>query len=305
MKKVVLCFLGILAVGCLAAAAQTNPDQANLTSAAAGAKVVTFSSNFEGDWDVSNLVGGSEDWYGTLPAWCTESGAPFPHWAVIELPKTEWLTTLIFNNLIPDEEEGWEGISAKDVRVEVSTTAPDQGFQTVASFLLERSKNNQLVHIEPTEARWIKIVLTSNWGNAEYTELGKLGAFDDGTRRRNIGDELKTKGFVDLYGIYFDFGSATLKTESQPVLDKIAQFSKSNPGVKLVIEGHTDDIGDAPKNQALSEGRAKSVVEALVAAGVDRSALTSAGFGASKPVADNKTITGRAQNRRVTIRVVK
>jgi outer membrane protein OmpA-like peptidoglycan-associated protein len=305
MRKIPRCFLGILAAACLTAAAQTGPEKANLTSAAAGAKVVAFSSNYGGSWDVTNLIGGSEDWYGPLPAWCTESEAPFPHWAVIELPKKAWLTTLIFNNIIPDEEGGWEGISAKDVRLETSTTSADQGFQTVASFRLERNKNNQLVHIEPIEARWIKIVLTSNWGNVEYTELGKLGVFDDGTRRTNIGDELKTKGFVDLYGIYFDFGSATLKPESQPVLDTIARFSKGNPGVKLAIEGHTDNVGEAARNQALSESRAKSVVEALVAAGIDRSSLMSAGFGASKPVADNTTITGRAQNRRVTVRVMK
>jgi len=305
MKRVALFFFGVLLAGFLTGAVQSNPDQANLTSEGAGAKVVAFSSNYGGSWDVTNLIAGGEDWYGTLPVWCTEQGAPFPHWAVIELPKKTWLTTLIFNNIIPDEEGGWEGISAKDVRLEVSTTSAEQGFQTVAGFRLERSKNNQLVHIEPTEARWIKIVLTSNWGHEEYTELGTLGVFDDGTRRTNIGDELKTKGFVDLYGIYFDFGSATLKPESQPVLDKIAQFSRSNPGVKLAIEGHTDNIGEAANNQALSESRAGSVVEALIAAGVDRSVLTSAGFGAAKPVAENKTITGRAQNRRVTVRVAK
>jgi len=305
MKIAAFVFSFLLLAGWPTLASQTSSDQANIVSAAAGAKIVGFSSNYGGSWDVNNLIDESEDWEGPLSAWCTEEGAAFPHWAVIELPKKEWLTTLIFNNAIPDEQGGWEGISAKDVRVEVSTVSAEQGFQPVASFELEREKNNQIVHIEPTQARWLKISITSNWGHADYTELGKLGVFDDGTRQMNIGNELKNKGFVDLYGIYFDFGSATLKPESRTVLDKIAKFSQDNPSLKLIIEGHTDSVGDSVKNLALSENRAKSVVEALVAAGVIRANLASAGFGAAKPVGDNTTITGRALNRRVTVRVAK
>ena len=305
MKRRALIFSFLFLAGLGVLVSQTGPDQANLVSAAAGAKVAAFSSNYGGTWDVTNLIESGEDWSGDLPVWCTEEGAAFPHWAVIELPKKDWLTTLIFNNAIPDEAGGWEGISAKALRLEVSTTSAEQGFVSVAGFELERNKNNQVVHIEPTEARWLRIVVTSNWGHADYTELGKLGVFDDGTRKMNIGQELKSKGFVDLYGIYFDFGSAKLKAESQAVLDRIVAFSKDNPALKLIIEGHTDNVGDAAKNQALSENRAKAVVEALAAQGANRAALASVGFGATKPVGDNKTITGRGLNRRVTVRVAK
>ncbi len=297
-------FISILFLaGLLCGAGQTVKEQVDLASAEAGAKVVSFSSNYGSDWDVTNLISRSDKWEGELPAWCTESGAPFPHWAVIELAKQTWLTTLIFNNNIPDEQ-GWEGISAKDLSVEVSTVSAKEGFQKVASFQLERNKNSQLVHLEPSQARWLKIVITSNWGNEEYTELGKLGVFDDGSRPMNIAEELKNKGFVDIYGIYFDFGSAKLKAESGPVLDRIVKYLKDNPAVKLMIEGHTDSVGEAKSNQLLSENRAKAVVEALAGLGVNRTALGAAGFGASQPVGDNKTITGRALNRRVTIRVV-
>jgi len=304
MVKTTKIFVFILfSAGLLLGAGQEAKEQADLASAEAGAKIVSFSSNYGSDWDVTNLISRSDKWEGELPAWCTESGAPFPHWAVIELAKQTWLTTLIFNNNIPDEQ-GWEGISAKDVSLEVSRLSAKQGFQKVAGFQLERNKNNQLVHLEPTEARWLKIVITSNWGNEEYTELGKLGVFDDGSRPMDIAEELKNKGFIDIYGIYFDFGSARLKAESTPVLERIVKYLKDNPAVKLMIEGHTDSIGDAKKNQLLSEDRAKAVVTALVALGVDQAALSAAGFGAGQPVGDNKTITGRAQNRRVTVRVV-
>jgi outer membrane protein OmpA-like peptidoglycan-associated protein len=294
-----------LLAGLLLSASALHAEPPNLASDARGAKIAGFSSNYAGFWDVTNLIGGNEDWSGALPVWCTESEAKFPHWAVIELPRKEWLTTLIFNNAIPDEGSGWPGISAKDVRLEVSTTSATEDFKTVVSFQLERNKNNQLVRIEPVEARWLKIVITSNWGHPEYTELGKLGAFDDGTRAINIAEALKTKGFVDVYGIYFDFGSAKLRPESDPVLKQIAGYLQGNPEKKVSIEGHTDTIGDEKANQLLSENRAKAVVEALKGFQVKPGVLTAAGYGASKPVGDNKTINGRAQNRRVTVRVAK
>ena len=304
MVKTIKFFVLILfSAGLLFGAVQKAEEQVDMANAEAGAKVVGFSSNYGSDWDVTNLIARSDKWEGELPVWCTESGALFPHWAVIELPKQTWLTTLIFNNSIPDEE-GWGGISAKDVSVEVSRLGARQGFQKVAGFQLERNKNGQLVRLEPTEARWLKIVITSNWGNEEFTELGKLGVFDDGSRPMDIAAELKNKGYVDIYGIYFDFGSAKLKAESTPVLERIVKYFKDNPAVKLAIEGHTDSVGDAKKNQLLSEDRAKAVVVALVGLGVNQAALNAVGFGASKPVGDNKTVTGRAQNRRVTVRVV-
>jgi len=303
VKTIKVFVLILFSAGLLFGGVQKAEEQVDMASAEAGAKVVGFSSNYGSDWDVTNLIARSDKWEGELPVWCTESGAPFPHWAVIELPKQTWLTTLIFNNSIPDEE-GWGGISAKEVSVEVSRLGARQGFQKVAGFQLERNKNGQLVRLEPTEARWLKIVITSNWGNEEFTELGKLGVFDDGSRPMDIAEELKNKGFVDIYGIYFDFGSAKLKAESTPVLERIVKYLKDNPAVKLAIEGHTDSVGDAKKNQVLSEDRAKAVVAALVGQGVNPAALNAVGFGASKPVGDNKTVTGRAQNRRVTVRVV-
>ena len=294
-----------LLAGLLLSASALHAEPPNLASDARGAKIAGFSSNYAGFWDVTNLIGGNEDWSGALPVWCTESEAKFPHWAVIELPRKEWLTTLIFNNAIPDEQTGWPGISAKDVRLEVSSTSATEGFRAVASFQLERNKNNQTVRIEPVETRWLKLVITSNWGHPEYTELGKLGVLDDGTRAVNIAEALKTKGFVDVYGIYFDFGSAKLRPESDPVLNRIAGFLQENPDKKLSIEGHTDNIGNEKANQLLSETRAKSVVEALIGLRVNPAVLAATGFGATKPIGDNKTINWRAQNRRVTVRVAK
>lgn len=98
---------------------------------------------------------------------------------------------------------------------------------------------------------------------------------------------------------------ATDKTEilpdSLPQLEQVVQLLKDDPALKLAVNGHTDGSGDKTHNQALSEGRAKAVVAALVAKGIDATRLTAQGFGDSQPVADNSSAEGKAKNRRVEL----
>jgi hypothetical protein len=108
---------------------------------------------------------------------------------------------------------------------------------------------------------------------------------------------------VDVYGIYFDFNSDTIKPESKAVLTEIAGVMKQHPDWKLSVSGHTDNVGGAAPNLALSERRAAAVKKALVTQyGVEASRLTTAGYGLSQPVATNDTLEGRARNRRVELR---
>jgi len=104
-----------------------------------------------------------------------------------------------------------------------------------------------------------------------------------------------------LYGIYFDFNSATLKPQSDPVLLTIASVMKKNPDWTLLVEGHTDNIGGDDKNQQLSAHRAEAVKAALVARGVATSRLATAGYGRAVPRETNATLAGRARNRRVEL----
>ena len=282
-----------------ATAAQTPPD---VLSYAAGARVVAFSSEYGGGWDAAYLVGmPPEAESEALGVWCSATNAPFPHWAVIELPRSTWLTTLVFNNALEDEPT-YPGISAKDVQVLVSDEGADRGFRPVASFALARNRNNQEVRIEPTQARWVKVIVTSNWGNDTWTELGQLGGFDDGTRASNLAEALLTTGSADVYGIYFDFGTAAVRPESGTILDQIAATLRADPNLRIAVEGHTDNVGEAAANQRLSEQRAQAVVQALAARGIPAARLSAAGYGATRPVADNGTAVGRARNRRVTLR---
>ena len=113
-------------------------------------------------------------------------------------------------------------------------------------------------------------------------------------------DALNKNGFIALY-INFETGKADIKPESQTIIDQIVQMLKDNPDLKISIEGHTDNVGTAQSNQTLSEKRAKAVMDAVIAKGIDKSRLSSKGWGQTKPIADNKTEEGRAKNRRVEI----
>lgn len=103
-------------------------------------------------------------------------------------------------------------------------------------------------------------------------------------------------------GILFDFDSDRLRGESTPTLNELVGALERNPELSVVIEGHTDGQGEADYNQDLSERRALSLVNYLVAQGIDEARLQAVGRGESVPLADNDTEAGRQQNRRVVIR---
>jgi outer membrane protein OmpA-like peptidoglycan-associated protein len=105
--------------------------------------------------------------------------------------------------------------------------------------------------------------------------------------------------------IYFDTAKATLKPQSDRVLDAIATLLKDHPELKRVrVEGHTDNVGSAAYNKDLSQRRAASVVNALTHRGIAPGRLVPQGYGFDKPIADNKTALGRAKNRRVEFTIL-
>jgi len=115
-------------------------------------------------------------------------------------------------------------------------------------------------------------------------------------------DALAARGRWATHGILFATGKADLQPESRAVLKEIASTLKQHTELKVLIEGHTDNVGAAASNLALSEARAAAVKAALVADfGVDGSRVSTKGFGDTKPAAPNTTAAGRAQNRRVEI----
>jgi OOP family OmpA-OmpF porin len=103
--------------------------------------------------------------------------------------------------------------------------------------------------------------------------------------------------------LLFDTGKATLEPSSDEQLNNIAEILKAYPNVHVKIGGYTDNTGDPAANKTLSEARAKNVMDALISKGVDASRLSSEGYGDQHPVGDNSTEEGRAQNRRIALRV--
>jgi outer membrane protein OmpA-like peptidoglycan-associated protein len=102
--------------------------------------------------------------------------------------------------------------------------------------------------------------------------------------------------------VSFDFGKATITAvEAHEFLDRVASILKDKTTARAVLEGHTDNLGSRPLNQALSEDRAASVRRELAGRGVDHARLDMAGFAFDKPVAPNDSEAGRRENRRVEL----
>lgn len=109
---------------------------------------------------------------------------------------------------------------------------------------------------------------------------------------------------IVLRNIFFDFDKSTLKPESKTELDRLTKMLTEMSSLKIEISGHTDIIGSAAYNKALSNNRAKAVVDYLVKNGIAESRLTYKGYGFDQPIASNDTDEGRQMNRRTEFKVV-
>ncbi len=108
---------------------------------------------------------------------------------------------------------------------------------------------------------------------------------------------------MDFDRIAFDEGSAKLTAESAEQLANIGTILRAYPRATVTVSGYTDNVGNEQANVNLSKARAKAVANRLTAAGVESDRVSAEGYGSLKPVADNSTEAGRAQNRRVTLEV--
>ena len=118
-----------------------------------------------------------------------------------------------------------------------------------------------------------------------------------------VKEEIKKRIDVAAKNIFFATGSYQLLAKSHKSLDDVVKLLSEDPNLKLDVEGHTDNTGKADKNLTLSEKRAQAVHDYLVKKGVSDDRINAAGYGQDRPVADNKTTTGRAKNRRVELKL--
>ncbi len=107
-----------------------------------------------------------------------------------------------------------------------------------------------------------------------------------------------------LRGVNFDYNKSDIRPDSRPVLDEAAEVLSTHPTVRISVEGHTDWTGSDAYNEKLSVRRAEAVFRYLANKGVTPERMEVIGYGETRPVADNETEIGRAQNRRVELHVV-
>ncbi len=398
-----VCFSLFLIIGIFFTPAPAAGEPVNMLSLQEGALPVVIPATYA-KWYAHYLLDDSPK-----SGWACKSGNISNNVFVFELVETATLERFEFDNASVDAK----GAGAKDVLVEVSTTSAQAGYTPVLeTALADRTGQQSFSTTVKAPARWVRLTIRTNQGNAKWTELFTFRGFGekpamttpgnisgtyetsyssfhvlqqgtalpgcyeydegllegtiegrvmkltwresggpndrgpavmvfapDGKTFRgfwwclgkekdapkgswdgkkvstqvggcphwsgSVGGELKkqlsAKKRARLYGILFDTNSSVIKSESKPVLDQVIDLLRTEPDWKLTIEGHTDAVGSDEHNLTLSQQRADSVKASLVSGGVDESRLKTSGFGESKPVADNDTELGRAQNRRVEL----
>ena len=160
--------------------------------------------------------------------------------------------------------------------------------------------------VADSEADRNRVLLNARTQEAEAAAAAARAAQADAADLQRELAELQAKqtqrGMVmTLSDVLFDTDAATLKPGADLTLDRIADFLKKSPDVRLIVEGHTDSRGSEHYNEDLSQRRAQAVRDALIAQGIQGDRIEALGRGEAFPVASNDTSAGRQQNRRVEI----
>jgi len=159
-----------------------------------------------------------------------------------------------------------------------------------------------MVELEEKEI-WIDLWVSSDGSDYRLTLVEKTVMEQEvEVDPRALSEDLITEGHVAIYGIYFDYDSATIRPESEPALKAISEIVAQNRDLEVYIVGHTDMTGSLAYNMELSQRRAESVVNELVNTyRVSSSRLKAKGVGPLCPVASNQSEEGRQLNRRVEL----
>jgi OOP family OmpA-OmpF porin len=168
--------------------------------------------------------------------------------------------------------------------------------------LYENERYTSLKIVKNGKEIWAQIDTAWNSGYQLYLVEKQEMAQEIVANAESFSNDLKDSGHTAIYGIYFDTGQSEIKPESKTAFDEIAKLLKGNPGLKVSIVGHTDNVGERDYNMKLSKARADSVAKELISKyGIDSKRLAAYGVGPLAPVAANKTEEGRAKNRRVEL----
>ena len=167
---------------------------------------------------------------------------------------------------------------------------PNNNYES--TFLISKNGTETWVELLPRSQGYMFTLLIVEVQAMQQDVVANAGALKSG---------LADNGHVEVPGIFFDFAKSDVKPESQPAIQEVVKMLQVSPALKVWVVGHTDNVGTAEANVALSNARAASVVKALVTAGINASRLTPHGDGPFSPVSANTTDDGRARNRRVEL----
>ena len=229
------------------------------------------------------------------------------------------ITMLKFKNKDESESESSVGVDPSEVsyvgrpnEVEVrfektlSEGVGGENFYNKWHHVAIAYKNKQLkIYVDQNRI----LVVPDTKVNFERAEFAGIGETDHPLIFKNVriaaGGDMNmigkkfTESKIVTHGINFDIDKATIKPESMGTLNMIVQVLKDNPDIKFEVDGHTDNSGTAAHNLTLSQQRADAVKDQLVKMSIDASRLSAKGFGDSKPISDNTSLEGKANNRRV------
>jgi OmpA-OmpF porin, OOP family len=149
---------------------------------------------------------------------------------------------------------------------------------------------------------WVEVSCSSNHDDYELVIVEKVAMQQDVVANAEaLKGGIAEDGHAIVSGIFFDTAKSEVKPESEAALKEVVKFLQANPSVKVWVVGHTDSVGTADSNVALSNARAASVIKALAQMGIAAARMAPHGAGPFMPVASNKKEEGRARNRRVEL----
>jgi outer membrane protein OmpA-like peptidoglycan-associated protein len=283
----------IQVMGRLLADAPPTPEYKELASAGNGGRIEKFTSAYNSDtWGANNLIepDGANQWAGK------SSGSQE---VVVALADASDVTEIAISNYARETSKNW----AKDVEFEVSPTFSYKGYVPAGNLSLAQVADLYTASLEkPTTAKYVKVIFRTNHGGG-YMETGRIRVFSaPRPQSAEVKQQLEKTGHAVIHEINFATNSAEILEGSETILSQIAQVLNENPDMKIIIEGHTDNIGGDQENMELSEKRADAVKGWLVEHGhIDGKRLTTKGYGMTRPLTDNSTEEGRARNRRVEL----
>jgi len=280
-------------MGKLLAPATRAPEYVNVAAAARGARIEKYTSQYDDStWAVVNLLAEDGD-----KQWAGKSAGSQE--VIIALPEVTPITDVAISNYSKESPNTW----AKEVEVEVSSTFAYKGFTPVGKMTMPAIGDLHTISLPaPVPAKYVRVFFRSNHGGA-YMEAARVRVYrTDAAPAKALGQQLAETGRAVVREIRFATNSAEILPGSEAVLNEIARVLRDDPRLELIIEGHTDSVGGAPSNLELSRKRAEAVKRWLVDKGsIGEVRLTTVGYGLTRPVADNTSEDGRAQNRRVEL----